>query len=266
MKRILLLLLFTIALVSVQLCSRAEEALSPEVPSAKKLEADSPEAFLELVRHPPGRECWAMMSGKIFHRRSGQDTVEAPLYVGIRFTPERSFAQVLINKDEGYYVGQSYQASADSTTVIPAIKPGLGKKLLAEFGVRAEDLTMSFLFWKFREEQPREDAKGGACRVFLLDSPDGKEFVRVFINIEYHFPVKVEWFKQENSKAPERSLEIGSFRKENDFWVVKSLNLSGEGWRSKMEFDETRAGYSQDMVPKDLFKSIPGVSSPIAPK
>jgi hypothetical protein len=221
----------------------------------------SAEEFLKIVRNPPRKECWAIMDGNVTHRRRGKDSLEEPLYLGILFTPTRSLAQVVIGSKEAYNVGQTYQGGKESTSIIPLTGVKHKDSKLAEFGLRPQDLTMSFLYGKFIEELKPEEVKGRDCRVFLLESPDKKEKVKVFISSEYFFPLRVQWFNNDSkSKEPHRTLEVKSFRKENeDFWLVSSLSLYGptSGWRSLIEFDKTKAGYSADMVPKDLFKKFP---------
>jgi hypothetical protein len=216
----------------------------------------SSKAFLAKTRTPPGRECWASMSGTVEHRRRGEDTQKTSLYIGIRFTAVNTLAQVLIGGHENYRVIQNYTGESSATVVADA--PTSGSSLLADFGLRAEDLTMTFLFWNFLEEKPPEKALGQSCRVFLLESPDHGETVRVFISEEYYFPLKVEWHRRVESgfeSKPYRTLEAESFRRENDFWMVSSLSLYGPGWRTQIRFDECRGGYPEDATPEPLFRT-----------
>lgn len=217
----------------------------------------SPREFLEVARHPPGRECWASMSGEITHRRKGKSTVSAPLYVGIRFTPEMTLAQVLIDGDESYMIGQRYKAGEDAISVIPEIAAGK-KQHLAVFGLRPEDLAMSFLFWTFVEERPRSSVRGRECRVFVLESPGNeKRRVKVNISAEYFFPLKVEWLPDEPTDGePIRTLEIDSFQKEGDFWLVSELRAYGPDWRTAIDFDECDAAYTNEKRPNNLFREV----------
>ena len=217
--------------------------------------------FLETVRHPPGRECWASMEGKATHQRRGKPLLEALLYLGIRFTPERTIAQVVVNNSEAYYVGQAYSASGEAASVIPANKTGYEKSILADFGIRPQDLTMTFLFWDLVKELEKDTVKGRDCRVFLLSSKDKSELARVSISAEYFFPLRVEWFNNSETVSngkPYRTLEISSFRRENDFWLVSSLLIYGPGWQTKIDFDETHAGFKDEAPPANLFREIKG--------
>jgi hypothetical protein len=90
-----------------------------------------------------------------------------PLYFGIILRPERTAGQIVINKSEGYLLGQSKQAAL--TTVTP-MKKNQGN-LLGYCGVRASDLTMSFLFCKPEKELEPELLSVVSCRVLLLDNP-----------------------------------------------------------------------------------------------
>ena len=214
--------------------------------------------FLKMVRMPPGRESWALMKGKAMHRRSGSKTTSAPISFGVKFSPERTLAQVVIDNSEGYYVGQAYQASKDSTSIIPmkALEPGK-KAILAEFGLRPEDLTMSFLYWGFVDELDTDSVKGQHCRVFLLKDDKTSEIVKVYLSSEFYFPLKVQWYGQAYVVDEElRTLEISSFDKKDNFWLIDSLQLFGEGWKTRVDFDNSKAGYSKGEkanIPQDLF-------------
>lgn len=208
--------------------------------------------FVAAARQPPGRESWAKMDGTLTHRRRGAEDVESKIHLGVLFTPARTVAQMSVDGGETYNVGQSYEASPDSTFVAMTSAPKSGKPLLAQIGLRPQDVTMSFLFWNVIKELPADSFKGQDCRVILFESPDKSELARAHIDAKYRFPLKVEWLKPGEDK-PVRTLEVDSFKKEKDFWLVASLLLYGPGWKTKMEFDKTSAGFSNDGTPEDLF-------------
>lgn len=218
----------------------------------------SSEEFLKIASNPHGSNHWASMEGTAYHRRRGSDTVEAPIYIAIRFFPERTIAQVIVNNDEGYYVGQKYEKSSDATSVIPMQKGDKQKNALAGLGLRPQDLTLTFMFWDMLKELPEESVKGRNCRVFLLESPDKKEKVKVYVSSEYYFPLKVEWFKagQKKGEPPYRAGEFLSFRKEGKFWMASSIRIDGPGWKTKIDFDDLKADYVKNSLPKDLFRKI----------
>jgi hypothetical protein len=210
------------------------------------------------------------MSGTAEHRRRGEDTRSVSLYVGIRFTSINTVAQVLVDDSENYRVIQNYGDSPTTTVVTDAGADG--KTILGDFGLRAEDLAMTFLFWQFVEEFPREKALGRPCRVFLLESPEKSERVRVFIDEQYFFPIRVEWFRRPPhgptsafEAKPYRTLEAESFRREEDFWMVGTLGLFGPGWRTKIQFDKCRGGYPENEPKEPVFR-IPVRKSVDAPQ
>ncbi len=245
-KVLLQFLLFTVVILAVN----AENPLD-------KLDS---KAFLLKARNPDNRT-WCTMDGKVIHRKSGSDTVNAPLYLGIAFNPDRMLAQVVIDNKEGYTLGQAY-AGNDSTTVIPLNPAGYKKSMLSEFGLRAQDLSMSFLYWNFEKELTREDIKGSECRVFILREPKQGEIAKVYINSRYCFPMKVEWFKDKyvENEEPYRTLEAASFRKEKDFWIVNKLKLYGPGWRTNVEFDNIDVGVTAENIPQKLFRELPDMA------
>ena len=176
------------------------------------------------------------------------------MYLGIRFTPEQTFAQIFINKNEIYSIGQSYTAK-EKVTVIREGKDKNKHSTLADFGIKPDDLTMSFLFWELEQELPKDSIKGQACRVFILKSPDGSEKAKAYISSSYFFPLKVEWTKI-NENKPYRMLEVTSFKKVNELWLIDAIMLYGPGWRTKIDFPKVNAGLVEKGTPKDLFKPI----------
>jgi hypothetical protein len=211
--------------------------------------------FLDRVRHPAGRKRWAIMDGKIIHRQDNK-TVKAVLYLGILFNSERTLAQVVINKAQGYMVGQEFAQGSNGTSIIPLNKMTKEAPIIGYFGLRPEDLTMTFLYWKFVKEYPEESTKMIDCRVFMLESPDSKETAKVWIAEKYFFPIKVEWTKAKD-KEPSRVLEVDSFKTQGNYGVIKRLDLHGPGWRTKINFTKTEIGTPEKgAIPKDLFLKL----------
>lgn len=227
--------------------------------------------FLAQVRQVPREECWVQMSGSVEHLRRGQDAVSIPIYLGLRLTSERILAQVVADR-ESYRVGQVLGAGAGGTTVIAENVPDPAASRLAEFGLRPEDLTLSFIYWEFDRELPPERLRTRDCRVLQLKAPDGRpEWVRVAICTEARFPLRVEWLRDDPAGTPYRSLEISSFRKEAGLWLVDGLNLQGPGWRSRITFEACTAGrVAAGAVPQDLFRAplaldLPATPAPVTP-
>ncbi|MDD3118651.1 MAG: hypothetical protein PHQ27_05705 [Victivallales bacterium] len=210
--------------------------------------------FLAVARRPPGRECWARMTGKVTHLRTGGKPEEAGISLAIMFTPARTLAQIIIDDQQGYLVGQKYGPGADMTSIIPLNKEGYQEPILAKFGLRPEDLTMSFIFWHLLRELPRDKVKGQECRVFVLQAPDAvdPEVVQVHISAKYFFPLKVSWSRKDG-EPPYRFMEVTSFRKENDYWLVRSLIIYGPGWKTRVAFEQSQAGVQQDL-PQNFFR------------
>ena len=212
--------------------------------------------FLYRVRNPAGRKRWAIMDGKVIHRRRGKDTVNADLYVSILFNRDRTLAQVVINNAQGYMVGQAFVKGKDGTSIIPMNEATKEKPILGNFGLRPQDLTMTFLYWEFVKEFAEESTKMIDCRVLKLKSPDKKETAKIWISKKYYFPIKVEWTKIEE-KEPFRSLEVSSFKRQGKYGIVKRLELYGPGWRTKINFTKTEVGTPEKgAVPKGLFLKL----------
>lgn len=218
-----------------------------------------PEQFLQTARTLGRNRSWGEMSGTIAHLRRDAPRLEAQLYMGILFAKEQILAQIVIDGKQGYYVGQSYINPSEGTSVLPVNKQGYSKPLLPEFGIRPQDLAMSFIYWQLVSELERKTVKGAECRVFILKDYKTDEQVKVYFSNVYYFPLKVEWFKDKQSTeiVPYRTLEVSSFKKEKDFWLVSNLNLFGPGWRTKIDFTQTNAGLIEQGIPQSLFKELP---------
>ncbi|MCP3967922.1 MAG: hypothetical protein GY750_19400 [Lentisphaerae bacterium] len=219
--------------------------------------------FLYRVRHPSARRSWAKMDGNVYHRRRGASTIEAPMYLGILFSPDRTLAQIVIDNRQGYYVGQTFAVGEAGTSIIPLNDDTKKDPLLGKFGLRPEDLTMTFLYWGMQEELASDSIKGVDCRVFLLKSQKTEETVKVWISMKYFFPLKAEWYRK-GGKDYFRALEVGSFKKKNNYWLISRLELYGPGWRTKVDFDRFDVGNPKEGIPKGLFKKLGKVEAPKA--
>lgn len=212
--------------------------------------------FLYKVRHPAGRKRWALMDGEVIHRRRGKDNMNASLYLGILFNQDHTLAQVVINKEQGYMVGQAFIKGRDGTSIIPMNDATKETPIIGNFGLRPQDLTMTFLYWKFVKEFPEESTKMIDCRVLELESPDKKETAKVWISKKYYFPIKVEWTRA-GEKEPFRTLEVSSFKQQGKYGIIKRLELYGPGWRTKINFTKTEVGTPEKgVVRQGLFLQL----------
>lgn len=209
------------------------------------------ENFLEIVKgnHPMGT--WGLLEGTISNRRRDQDPISTKIRLAIRFTDSMVLSKITLgdDKSESYTVGQPYDGS-QSSVIIP--KDSNAPQELANYGIKPEDLTMSFLYWEFINELPSTSVKDFNCKVLVLENKKTKQEVHVYISSDYYYPMKVEWFK-DNEKNPFRTYFINSFKKVGKLWAPDSFYVTGPGWRSNVEFDKVNLGLVKDGVPKDLF-------------
>lgn len=214
----------------------------------------TPEAFLAIVRNPPGRRSWASMSGNVVHRRQGARTIKAPIRLGLLFTPEQTIAQLDFNNGEIYNIGQTL--GKEAKTVLTRAFSASRKAVLPLYGIEPQDLAMSFLYWKFLREEKGESIKGQHCRNLILKE-EGKNgrYLQVFISSGYFFPVKAVFFPQDPGKStPYKTLEITSFVNKDRFWYPGKLRLEGENWKSMVSFTSLDADENTKRLPKDLFR------------
>ena len=217
---------FLMLVLLSSVCGGAEPAPTPDAA-----------AFLERARTPNNASTYAMLEGLLQHRRRDGEMLTVPLYFGVIITPERTFGQILVDGRESYILGQSRDARQDGTSVIHS--PDC--VLLDKVGVRASDLTMSFLYYDLVQELPETTLSAVVrCRVLVLKSADGKELVKVYLEKEHAFPLKAE-FLRPGADEPFRSVETGGFTEKNGLYYAGNLRIEGPGWRTRIEFDRDKA-------------------------
>ena len=165
--------------------------------------------FMVLARRKNQFATYAKLNGVLQHRRRGEAVISMPVYFGVILHPDRTVGQLVLDNTEGYMLGQAVNSGLTSVTPMP------GKKSdkLGYVGLRASDLTLSFLFCKPEKEFDSENVGGVVpCRVILLDDPKHKEKIKVWIAREHCFPLQAEFFRY-GEKDSYRILEASGFTK-----------------------------------------------------
>ncbi len=201
--------------------------------------------FVGRARNPNAAATYAALSGQIQHQRRGQPLKTVPIYFAVILQPERMTGQIILDGKEGYLIGQRRNGVSDSdsgTSVVAMPGNPEGSDELGWMGVRASDLTLSFLYYPVLRELGEENVSILPCRVVLFEAPDKSELVKVYISRDHGFPLKAEFFRPEElEKEPFRTLETSGFTKKNELYFVKTIKVSGPGWRTRVEFDTVDA-------------------------
>lgn len=119
--------------------------------------------------------------------------------------------------DFRYFVGQPLQA-APLPDLVSSI-PGMDISWM--------DLSLSFLWWPEAVTKGREEVKGRLCWVVDLAAPDafaGCSGVRLWIDPKINIMLKAESY--DSNDKPIRRLEVKSFKKINERWVIKDIELT----------------------------------------
>lgn len=194
--------------------------------------------FLQKARRSNPVATYAKLHGSLQHRRRNAETLTMPVYFGVILHPDRTAGQLILDESEGYMLGQ---AKSSGMTTVSRMADSSKSDRLGYVGVRASDLMMSFLFCKPEKEFDSEIIKGVMyCRVFLLDDPDNREKIKVWITSEHAFPVKAEFYRY-GENTPFRELEAGALTKKNDLYYIRKIQLNGPGWSTKIDFDADTA-------------------------
>ncbi len=216
--------------------------------------------FLARTRNAAPVSSYAALEGEARHLRRGERTVTMPIYFAIILQPERMTGQIIIDGDEGYILGQTRKGGDSETSVVP-MKANAGsaetESKLGRMGIRASDLTMSFLFYPALRELEPVSVRTVPCRVVLLEAPDRSETVKVYIARDHYFPIKAEFFRTGEEKEPYRSLEVNSFKKSDGLYYTDQLGLYGPGWRTIINFDgENRVGPFDPTKPSEIIRQL----------
>ena len=196
------------------------------------------EEFVAKARRTNNVATYAKLYGVLQHRRRGKEPLTMPVYFGTIIHPNRTVGQLVLNRSEGYILSQAQGSGL--TTVKPMGDSGKSDNL-GYVGVRASDLVMSFLFCKVEKEFDSELLRNMVhCRVFLLDDPENKEKIKVWISSEHAFPLKAEFYRYGENKRF-RELEAGALTKKNDLYYVRRIRLEGPGWITRIDFDSDKA-------------------------
>jgi outer membrane lipoprotein-sorting protein len=220
---------------------------------------ESTQALLKRARNPEVVASFAKLDGQLQHRRKGQDVQSYNFYFGVIIQKDRATGQIVINDKESYIMSQN-RSSATSSVIAQQKK---STNLLNYTGVRASDLTLSFLFYDFVKEVGSE--RIGAiidCQVVLLQAKDKSEQVKVWLSKEYAFPMKAEFYKKAKDntfeKTPFRTLEPGGFTAKEKLYYCRRFIISGPGWKTRIEFDPAKVdvGLFDSAKPVNVIRKI----------
>ena len=213
----------------------------------------SKEEFLARSRRTSQVNTYARLAGTLQHRRRGRKLESMPIYFGIIMHKNQTVGQILLNRNEGYLINSLRGSNLIKSTPMPTNK----SSRLGDFGIRATDLTLSFLFCKPEKEFEPETVSGVVpCRVLLLDDSENREKIKVWISTEHCFPLQAEFYKYGENK-PYRLLEASGFTQKNQLYYVKRIRVEGPGWRTRVEFS------SADLAVFDNPMQVPQVIVPI---
>lgn len=222
---------------------------------AEELQPDdlSAEEFLQYARRPFVDNAWGYFKGDVQYKSEDKYITES-VELSILFKPDYIRCQIVIDEDKAniYDIHQvTYGAEVPELTIeFPESDPE--GRFLDRLGIHSTDITFSFLFWKLREQQEETSVRGRRCRVMKLAHPDEDKEAIVAFSAKHFFPLKVEFMDE--SDELERTVEFTDFKKYKDFWYIKSLRITGDNWKTRLDFDEAELAHIEDKpVPSELF-------------
>ena len=163
---------------------------------------------------------------------------------------------MFFNQSERYLIKQRFSGSGDSTSLVKQKEAQDNRIGISDVGLHPSDITLSFLYWNFSKEYPREKVRGQECRVIHLQDPDSTDFATIWISKKYCFPLRVMW-SHSSDQLPFRTLDFTGFEKIKEAWIIKELRVTGEGWKTvvKLKDNTVELITPDEPVPGDLFLS-----------
>jgi hypothetical protein len=146
-----------------------------------------------------------------------------------------------------YFEGQPLQAAP-----LPDLVANIGGTDISWM-----DLSLSFLWWPGAVIRGEEDVRGRSCYVLDVPAPEGAfagcSGVRLWIEPRIPIMLRAEAYDQQD--APIRRMEVKSFKKINDRWVIKDIELTSFPSRHKTFL---RVRDVQDRTRKDFIAADEG--------
>jgi hypothetical protein len=227
---------------------------SAQAEDSKELDSED---FLELCQKQLLGNFWFKMSGRMDVRSKTKGRQpHVKVKCAVQLERNKIIFKATLNKTQSFKVEHGFGLKHDTKV----LESNLGEdNSFKQLGIKPEDLSFSFMYWDYQHEYKKETlglAPPIACRVLLLGSPDGSEFVKVWLMEKYKGPRKVEWYKPAGLKAnkPYQVIDFEGTAEKNGVTVpveMKITNIKGDLW---VKFDVEDAG-PISKIPADLYKT-----------
>ncbi|MFW5894219.1 MAG: hypothetical protein ACOCUY_03700, partial [Verrucomicrobiota bacterium] len=188
------------------------------------------EDFMAKVRQPFSRTAVGTAEGVIQHR-GDIGTKRLAIELSFQFSANQAQATATLQGGEVCTMVWRHGEPASARIVDQSRDD---EPTLTQLGIKPEDLTFSFLFWKPVEERRRETVSGQPCRVIRLRNPHSEAEVMGWFSEKFLFPLRLEWYPDPDAN-PDRVAEFTRFEKQEDgLWFIKTMLIRGRDWKTKL--------------------------------
>ncbi len=131
------------------------------------------------------------------------------------------------------------------------------------------DVAMPFLFWEDYVYQRSERVRGRGTHVFNLTPPDDEEGSRypdiglVSVAVDTQFDAMLRIQVHDTAGALARSMNMLNFRRADDRWIVRTMDLVDENSRDKTRFTITGAAFDIPLSATDFTPEALGGNRPV---
>lgn len=161
--------------------------------------------------------------------------------------------RLLLPEEVTEATGAVYESGSQEPATAEEIR-ALQEPILAEAPLRAFHLVMPYLSWPGYTYEGMDRSRGRAAHVYLLSPPASYEdawpalrAVRLELDAEFGAPLRVELLGEEGMVL--ESLRILSFKRFDDQWLVKALEVRDRQTRTRIRLELTHAKWDAELPP-----------------
>ncbi len=204
--------------------------------------------LLNLTRRPPLQECWAILQGVVKYKEKNSSTQTYPIELRALVNADRAHTQLTFAGGERYLIKQHFGDQGKETHILKDTHSSGSKINLQTVGIHPEDLTLSFLYWNYNLELAAQKLRGQSCRLLKLSDSATQDYVIVWIAVDYHFPLRVEWFHIAEVQ-PYRRLDFLGFKRINEVWILKELRIDRDQGKTMLQFTQAEVNPVSTAMP-----------------
>ncbi len=198
------------------------------------------------LKHIPRRDKEFSYFGDMLAKR-----IEEKYYTRLRFkSPDEKVYDYLFVVNEDTAKSEAFRYNANTRSVEKLEGDALLKPLAEGLIYTPFDLLMNYKYWDWKYLKAGRIAQ--AVYFFKLSSPyDWLGDIEIALTREFNSPVQTQFFRKDGKLL--RTFLLGSVKKINDYWIVKTAEIKDEVSKDKDKLI-IQAANLKEVLDENLFK------------